>query len=81
MKVDKPIQRGSWGLEVGQPLYLQEDDPEFRAPRPDLKVSEIHLRVDWQSTYTSDAPSRHSSLPALRRLPQSRAIVFNFKVK
>ncbi|KAJ7349261.1 hypothetical protein DFH08DRAFT_1079604 [Mycena albidolilacea] len=64
MKVDKPIQRGSWGLEVGQPLYLQEDDPEFRAPRPDLKVSDIYLRVDWQT---------------LRRLPQSRAIVFNFK--
>jgi len=31
---------------------------------PDLKVSDIHLRVDWQT---------------LRRLPRSRAIVFNFK--
>ncbi|KAF7338651.1 hypothetical protein MVEN_02091600 [Mycena venus] len=64
MKVDKPIQRGSWGIEVGQPLFLQEDDPDFRAPVPDLKISDLHLRVDWQT---------------LRRLPRSRAIVFNFK--
>jgi len=64
MKVDKPIQRGSWALEVGQPLFLQEDDPDFRRPLPDLKLSDINLRVDWQT---------------LRRLPRSRAIVFNFK--
>ncbi|KAJ7771755.1 hypothetical protein B0H16DRAFT_1514610 [Mycena metata] len=64
MKTEKPIQRGSWGIEVGQPLYLQEDDPDFRVPVPDLKLSDIHLRVDWQT---------------LRRLPRSRAIVFNFK--
>ncbi|KAJ6500454.1 hypothetical protein C8R45DRAFT_819765 [Mycena sanguinolenta] len=67
MKVDKPIQRGSWGIEVGQPLFLQEDDPDFRVPVPDLKLSDLHLRVDWQT---------------LRRqvvLPRSRAIVFNFK--
>ncbi|KAJ6547110.1 hypothetical protein B0H19DRAFT_1164033 [Mycena capillaripes] len=64
MKVEKPIQRGSWGLEVGQPLYLQEDDPDFRVHVPNLEVSDIHLRVDWQT---------------LRRLPRSRAIVFNFK--
>ncbi|KAJ7756863.1 hypothetical protein DFH07DRAFT_958998 [Mycena maculata] len=69
MPADKPIQRGSWGIEVGQPLFLQEDDPEFKLSRetrapPDLDISDIHLRVDWQT---------------LRRLPRSRAIVFNFK--
>ncbi|KAJ7929274.1 hypothetical protein B0H13DRAFT_2228556 [Mycena leptocephala] len=64
MKVEKPIQRGSWGIEVGQPLYHQEDHPEFRIPVPDVQVSDLHLRVDWQT---------------LRRLPRSRAIVFNFK--
>ncbi|KAJ7470323.1 hypothetical protein FB451DRAFT_332890 [Mycena latifolia] len=69
MPTDKPIQRGSWGLEVGQPLFAQEDDPEFKLSRepkapPGLDTSDIHLRVDWQT---------------LRRLPRSRAIVFNFK--
>ncbi|KAJ7090243.1 hypothetical protein B0H15DRAFT_837784 [Mycena belliarum] len=69
MPTDKPIQRGSWGIEVGQPLFAQEDDTEFQLSRegkapPDLNISDIHLRVDWQT---------------LRRLPQSRAIVFNFK--
>ncbi|TFK42756.1 hypothetical protein BDQ12DRAFT_676759 [Crucibulum laeve] len=67
MTCDKPIQRGSWGLEIGQPLFLQTDDPDFAArskQAPDLEVEDIYLRVDWQT---------------LRRLPQSRAIVFNFK--
>ncbi|CAK5279471.1 unnamed protein product [Mycena citricolor] len=64
MRVDKPIQRGSWGIEIGQPLFLQETDPLFRVKQPDLKLDDIHLRVDWQT---------------LRRLPESRAIVFNFK--
>ncbi|KAJ7702358.1 hypothetical protein B0H17DRAFT_923295 [Mycena rosella] len=69
MPTNKPIQRGSWGLEVGQPLFAQEDDPEFKFSRetrapPELDISDIYLRVDWQT---------------LRRLPRSRAIVFNFK--
>jgi len=64
MPVNRPIQRGSWGIEVGQPLFSQEDDPDFRVAPPDLEISDIHLRVDWQT---------------LRRLPKSRAIVFNFK--
>ncbi|KAK7440231.1 hypothetical protein VKT23_017173 [Stygiomarasmius scandens] len=67
MPCDKPIQRGSWGLEIGQPLWLQDDDPHFKlreTQSPDLKVNDIYLRVDWQT---------------LRRLPRSRAIVFNFK--
>ncbi|KAJ6606544.1 hypothetical protein DFH09DRAFT_1120536 [Mycena vulgaris] len=69
MPTNKPIQRGSWGLEVGQPLFAQEDDPEYKLSRetrasPELNISDIHLRVDWQT---------------LRRLPRSRGIVFNFK--
>ncbi|KAF8962066.1 hypothetical protein BDZ97DRAFT_1663350 [Flammula alnicola] len=67
MTCDKPIQRGSWGFEVGQPLYLQTNDPHWSArggQNPDLDVNNIYLRVDWQT---------------LRRLPKSRAIVFNFK--
>ncbi|KAJ7168158.1 hypothetical protein C8R43DRAFT_1094745 [Mycena crocata] len=69
MPTNKPIQRGSWSIEVGQPLFLQEDDTAYTISRepgaaPDLEISEIHLRVDWQT---------------LRRLPRSRAIVFNFK--
>ncbi|PFH49110.1 hypothetical protein AMATHDRAFT_76391 [Amanita thiersii Skay4041] len=67
MPCDKPIQRGSWGIEVGQPLYLQPGHPEWSlrdVQSPDIKVEDLHLRVDWQT---------------LRRLPLSQAIVFNFK--
>lgn len=67
MKSDSPIQRGSWGLEVGQPLFMQPDDPhfEFRQKQdPDLRADDLHLRVDWQQ---------------LRRLPKSQGIVFSYK--
>ncbi|KAJ3815730.1 hypothetical protein EV368DRAFT_70671 [Lentinula lateritia] len=67
MPTDKPIQRGSWGLEIGQPLWLQDGDPHFAVRTtqdPNLKIEDIYLRVDWQT---------------LRRLPRSRSIVFNFK--
>ncbi|KAF4998293.1 hypothetical protein FGRMN_3342 [Fusarium graminum] len=67
MPVNSPIQRGSWGLEVGQPLFIPSDDPEFKVrevQNPSLSEDEVHLRVDWQT---------------LRRLPLSGAIVFNFK--
>ncbi|XP_006458276.1 hypothetical protein AGABI2DRAFT_63838 [Agaricus bisporus var. bisporus H97] len=67
MPCDKPIQRGSWSLEVGQPLYMQADDIHWAARSvqdPNLDINDIYLRVDWQT---------------LRRLPKSRAIVFNFK--
>jgi len=67
MPCDKPIQRGSWGLEIGQPLYCPPGDPHFNlrtTQLPELDVKDIYLRVDWQT---------------LRRLPKSRAIVFNFK--
>ncbi|KAI1341290.1 alpha-1,2-mannosyltransferase [Xylariaceae sp. FL0016] len=67
MPASKPIQRGSWGLEVDQPLYMPPGDPhESYRERQDesLTRSRLHLRVDWQT---------------LRRLPLSGAIVFNFK--
>lgn len=68
LPVDKPIQRGSWDLEIGQPLFLLPSDPHFDARNqqsPDIRLSDIHLRVDWQT---------------LRRLPQhSDVIVFNYK--
>ncbi|KAL2436933.1 hypothetical protein ABEF95_015495 [Exophiala dermatitidis] len=67
MPAQKPIQRGSWGLEVDKPLYMPPGDPhekyrDFQCP--DLDPSRVHLRVDWQT---------------LRRLPLSGAVVFNFK--
>ncbi len=64
---DKPIQRGSWGLEVDEPLFMPPGHPheKFREYQDqDLDISRIHLRVDWQT---------------LRRLPLSGAIIFNFK--
>lgn len=64
---DKCIQRGSWGLEVDQPLYMPPGDPHEvvrEQQLPDLNISRCHLRVDWQT---------------LRRLPLSGSIVFNFK--
>ncbi|KIK45815.1 hypothetical protein CY34DRAFT_22348 [Suillus luteus UH-Slu-Lm8-n1] len=67
MPCNKPIQRGSWGLEIGEPLYLQTDEVDWshrQHQNPNLPLSDIYMRVDWQT---------------LRRLPKSRAIVFNFK--
>ncbi|KAJ8119574.1 hypothetical protein ONZ43_g3502 [Nemania bipapillata] len=67
MPTNKPIQRGSWGLEVDQPLYMPPGDPheayrDFQDAN--LTRSRLHLRVDWQT---------------LRRMPLSGGIVFNFK--
>ena len=67
MPASKPIQRGSWGLEIDTPLFMPPGDPheEHRLHQiADLSLSRIHLRVDWQT---------------LRRLPLSGAVVFNFK--
>ncbi|KAF5017529.1 hypothetical protein F66182_10530 [Fusarium sp. NRRL 66182] len=67
MPTGGPIQRGSWGLEVGQPLFIPGEDADFKTRQhqsPSLTRDEVHLRVDWQT---------------LRRLPLSGAIVFNFK--
>ncbi|KIW02114.1 uncharacterized protein PV09_06605 [Verruconis gallopava] len=64
---DKSIQRGSWGLEVDQPLYMPPGDPHELhrdSQNPNLKLEQCHLRVDWQT---------------LRRLPLSAGVVFNFK--
>ncbi|KAI1907176.1 hypothetical protein LOZ64_005983 [Ophidiomyces ophidiicola] len=67
MPTDRPIQRGSWGLEVEQPLFMPPGDPheQYRySQSPSLDISSCYLRVDWQT---------------LRRLPLSGAIIFNFK--
>ena len=67
MPTDAPIQRGSWGLEVGTPLFMPPGHPHEKLrdfQKPDLKIEECNLRVDWQT---------------LRRLPLSGGIVFNFK--
>ncbi|GAP89381.2 putative alpha- -mannosyltransferase [Rosellinia necatrix] len=67
MPTDKPIQRGSWGLEVDEPLYMPPGDAH-EAHRGvqgrDVTRERARLRVDWQT---------------LRRLPLSGAVVFNFK--
>lgn len=67
MPTEKPIQRGSWGLEVDEPLYMPPGDPHEKyrdSQAADVTLDRVHLRVDWQT---------------LRRLPLSGAIVFNFK--
>ncbi|KAJ3530381.1 hypothetical protein NM208_g9350 [Fusarium decemcellulare] len=70
MPTSNPIQRGSWGLSRGQPLF-EPGDPAHASlkyrnkPDPSLKIEEVFLRTDWQT---------------MRRLPLSGAIVFNFKV-
>ena len=67
MQVSSPIQRGSWGLEIGEPLFLPTDHPDWQnreSQDPALQPEDLNLRVDWQT---------------LRRLPLSGGIVFNFK--
>lgn len=64
---DKPIQRGSWGLEIDEPLFMPPGDPHEKLREvqdPTHSLDRCHLRVDWQT---------------LRRLPLSGAVVFNFK--
>ncbi|KAL3473881.1 hypothetical protein BJX99DRAFT_260867 [Aspergillus californicus] len=67
MPTDKPIQRGSWGLEIGKPLYMPAGDPHEKLRTfqdPSLRLEDCNLRVDWQT---------------LRRLPLSAGVIFNFK--
>ena len=64
---NKGIQRGSWGFEIDQPLYMAPGDPLEKLKEtqdPNLTIERVHLRVDHQT---------------LRRLPLSGAVVFNFK--
>ena len=64
---DKAIQRGSWGLEIDEPLFMPPGDPHEKlreVQNPEHTIDRCHLRVDWQT---------------LRRLPLSGAVVFNFK--
>ena len=67
LPTDKPIQRGSWGLEIDEPLFMPPSHPHLllrNTQDPSLPLSRTNLRVDWQT---------------LRRLPLSGAVVFNFK--
>ena len=67
MQTDKPIQRGSWGYEVEQPISLHPTNPYvmYRVSQdPFLKLLSCNLHVNWQT---------------VRQLPLSGAIVFNFK--
>ncbi|KAL3952162.1 alpha-1,2-mannosyltransferase [Purpureocillium lilacinum] len=67
MPTNKPVQRGAWGFEVGQHLYVPPGHPELSrdvASDPSVRPEDLFFRVDWQT---------------LRRLPLSGAIVFNFK--
>ncbi|CAL3964279.1 hypothetical protein PZA11_001676 [Diplocarpon coronariae] len=67
MATDSPIQRGSWGLEVGTPLFMPPGHPHEalrETQNAELKIDDCNLRVDWQT---------------LRRLPLSAGVVFNFK--
>jgi hypothetical protein len=66
MPTNAPIQRGSWGLEIGTPLFMPPGDPheKYRETQTEgLKIEDCNLRVDWQT---------------LRRLPLSGGVVFNF---
>ena len=64
----KPIQRGSWTLEIGQPLFILPKDEHFVAAHKTQeqfqRLDDIFLRVDWQT---------------MRRLPITGAICLNFK--
>ncbi|KAK5133230.1 hypothetical protein LTR08_008065 [Meristemomyces frigidus] len=64
---DKAIQRGSWGVEIDEPLFMPPNDlhEKLRETQdPTHTIERCHLRVDWQT---------------LRRLPLSGSIVFGFK--
>ncbi|OJD25727.1 hypothetical protein ACJ73_02901 [Blastomyces percursus] len=66
-KMKYSMDRGSWGLEVGQPLFMPPGDPHelYRlSQNPSLGLSDCYMQVDWQT---------------LRHLPPSSSIVFNFK--
>ncbi|KAF3288663.1 hypothetical protein TWF970_005721 [Orbilia oligospora] len=67
LTTDKPIQRGSWDIVVGEPLFVCGGE-KFNKRRSgqdhNIKEEDLTLRVDWQT---------------LRRLPLSGGIVFNYK--
>ncbi|KAK6504381.1 hypothetical protein TWF506_002582 [Arthrobotrys conoides] len=67
LTLDKPIQRGSWDIVVGEPLFVcpgEEFEKRRSGQDETIKEEDLTLRVDWQT---------------LRRLPLSGAIVFNYK--
>ncbi|KAK6532732.1 hypothetical protein TWF281_006908 [Arthrobotrys megalospora] len=67
LTTDKPIQRGSWDIVIGEPLFMcaGEELQKIRGVQdPNIKEEDLTLRVDWQT---------------LRRLPLSGGVVFNYK--
>ncbi|KAF3307407.1 hypothetical protein TWF173_003177 [Orbilia oligospora] len=67
LTTDKPIQRGSWDIVVGEPLFVcggEEFSKRRSGQDQSIKEEDLTLRVDWQT---------------LRRLPLSGGIVFNYK--
>lgn len=63
----RAIQRGSWGLERGTPLFMPPGDAHEALREhqdPALRLDDVMLRVDWQT---------------LRRVPLSGAVVFGFR--
>lgn len=86
MPADKPIQRGSWGLEVDQPLYVPPGKlpltPVFRSwGKLTTKLGHPHekYRDSQAPDVTLDRVHLRVDWQTLRRLPLSGAIVFNFK--
>ncbi|KAI0200927.1 alpha-1,2-mannosyltransferase [Astrocystis sublimbata] len=63
MPTNKPYQRGTWDLELDQPLYRAPGEVPDRTFEEN-DVARLCYRVDWQT---------------LRRMPLSGAVVFNFK--
>ncbi|KAK3615361.1 hypothetical protein LTR56_026636 [Elasticomyces elasticus] len=64
---ENAIQRGSWSLEIDEPLFMPPNDPHEKlreAQDATHTMAKCHLRVDWQT---------------LRRLPLSGEVIFNFK--
>lgn len=63
----KPIQRGSWDIVVGEPLFTPaggEFDKLRSGQDITIKKENLTLRVDWQT---------------LQRLPLCGGIVFNYR--
>ncbi|CAK7229524.1 hypothetical protein SBRCBS47491_007276 [Sporothrix bragantina] len=47
MPTDQPIQRGSWSIEQGQPLFVPDETE--RVDNADVVIDDLHLRCDWQT--------------------------------
>ncbi|KNG85129.1 hypothetical protein ANOM_007077 [Aspergillus nomiae NRRL 13137] len=65
MPTDRPIQRGSWGIEIDQPIHIPPGDPialRHETQNPDIALDRYHLRVDWQTRVSDDSREAKSGL-------------------